>query len=436
MQKILKAKVIIEAAQKPPLWNGGVLVKGERIEAVGPFKELEARYPQAEIIDFENSILFPGFINLHTHASMTIFRGLADDMPLMTWLENYIFPVEQHLRRDWVYWGAKLAIAEMLRCGVTTFVDMYLFEPEVIRAVEETGVRAALGEGLFDFPSPGYGPLEKGLALTKELLEKYAGHPRIKIIVCPHATYTCSPETLKAAASLAEEFDTIFHIHLSETKEEVALIKARYGQRPPFHLERLGLLNERLLVAHAVQLVDEEIELFANRGVRVAHCPESNLKLGSGVAPVVALLEAGVLIGLGTDGPASNNDLDFFGEMRTAALIQKGLSFDPTKLPAEKVFEMATSIGAKALKWEGLGVLAPGAQADLAVVSLEAPHLTPFYDPFSLLVYSAKGGDVTDVMVAGSFVLRKGKILTFDEEETRKRVIEIAKEVRALTQKG
>ncbi len=435
MKKLLKAKVVIPSAEKPPLRDGGVLVEGEHIVAVESFEELKSRYPEAEVYDFGESVLFPGLVNLHTHASMTIFRGLADDLPLMTWLEDYIFPVERHLKQEWVYWGAKLAIAEMLRAGVTTFVDMYLFEPEVIRAVEEAGVRAALGEGLFDFPSPGYGPLERGLALTRELLETYAGHPRIKIIVCPHATYTCSPETLKAAAAIAEEFDTLLHIHLSETKEEVALIKARYGESPPLHLEKLGLLNENLLVAHAVQLTNGEIELLARRGVKVAHCPESNLKLGSGVAPVAALLEEGVCVGLGTDGPASNNDLDLFGEMRTAALVQKGLSFDPTKLPAEKVFKMATSLGAEALGFKDLGVLTPGAKADLAVVSLTFPHLTPFYDPFSLLVYSAKGGDVTDVMVAGKFVLREGKILTFDEEEAKARVKEIAQEVRTLTRK-
>lgn len=433
MKRIFTSQVVITSARQSPLFGGAVLVEEGKVREVGPAEELSSRHPEAEIIDFGESILLPGFINLHTHASMTIFRGLADDLPLMTWLENYIFPVERHLKREWVYWGAKLAMAEMLRSGVTTFVDMYLFEPEVIRAVEETGLRAALGEGLFDFPSPGYGPLEKGLSLTRELLSQYAGHPRIKIIVCPHATYTCSPETLRAAASLAEEFGALLHIHLSETKEEVSLIKARYGATPPFHLEKLSLLNERLLVAHAVQLVDEEIELFAKRGVKVAHCPESNLKLGSGVAPVTALLEAGVCVGLGTDGPASNNDLDLFGEMRTAALLQKGLSFDPTKLPAEKVFEMATEQGARALGWEKLGHLTPGAEADLITISLKAPHLTPFYDPFSLIVYSAKAGDVENVVIAGDFVLKEGEILTFDEAEARQKVKEISEEVRRLT---
>lgn len=436
MKKTLfQAEVIISSADEAPLKDGGLLVQGGEVLALGQGEELKARYPEAEIVDFGKALLAPGFVNLHTHASMTIFRGLADDLPLMTWLEDYIFPVERHLDPRWVYWGAKLAVAEMLRSGVTTFVDMYLFEPQVIKVVEETGVRAALGEGLFDFPSPGYGPLEKGLGLTEELLKNFSSHPRIKIMVCPHATYTCSPPTLKAAWELAERYGALVHLHLSETKDEVALIKARYGKRPPEHLEALGLLNEQLLVAHAVQLDDHEIELFARRGVKVAHCPESNLKLGSGVAPVSALLEAGVTVGLGTDGPASNNDLDMFGEMRTAAFLQKGLTFDPTKLPARMVFKMATESGAKALGWEGLGTLRPGARADFIVLDLAAPHLTPYYDPFSLLVYSAKAGDVKHAVVEGEFVLKEGRIITFDEEEARSEVARIAEEIRRLLDK-
>ena len=430
--KLFRAKMVVPGAHEAPLNDGALAVEGGRILEVGPAEELLARFSGAEVLDLGESLLIPGLINLHTHAPMTIFRGLADDLPLMTWLEDYIFPVESHLKRAWVYWGAKLAVAEMVRSGITTFVDMYLFEPEVIRAVEEAGVRAALGEGLFDFPSPGYGPLEKGLTLTEELLKEYQGHPRIKVIVCPHATYTCGPETLKKAWALAEKYGALVHIHLSETKDEVSLIESRYGKRPPAHLEALGLLNERLLVAHAVQLNEEEIELFARRGVKVAHCPESNLKLGSGVAPVPALLEAGVVVGLGTDGPASNNDLDLLGEMRTAAFIQKGLAYDPTRLPARKVFEMATVLGAKALGFEDLGFLAPGARADFVALDLTASHLTPCHDPFSLIVYSAKAGDVAHVVVEGEFVLRDRRILTFDEAEARAKVASLAPEVRAL----
>ncbi len=430
--KILTAQVILKAWDAEPLFDGALVIEGEKIKAIGPREEILAAYPQAERFDFPHGLIFPGLVNAHTHASMTIFRGLADDLPLMTWLENYIFPVEKHLKREWVYWGAKLAIAEMLRAGVTIFADMYLFEPEVIRAVEEAGGRALLGEGLFDFPSPGYGPLEKGLALTEELLKDFEGHPRIKIMVCPHATYTCSPETLKKAKAIADRFGARVHIHLSENKDEVAVIKARYGARPPEHLLKLGLFDENLLVAHAVELDNGEIDLFAKHGVKVAHCPESNLKLASGIAPVTALLEAGVTVGLGTDGPASNNDLDLITEMRTAALVQKGVTLEPTKLPAKDVLRMATELGAKALGFEECGRLEPGYVADLAVLDLSKPHLTPLYDPFSLLVYSAKAGDVSEVMVGGRFLLREGRIVTFDEAEARAEVLRISQKVREL----
>ncbi len=430
--KILTAKVILKAWDADPFFDGALVIEDEKIKAIGPREEILNTYPQAERFDFPHGLIFPGLVNAHTHASMTIFRGLADDLPLMTWLENYIFPVEKHLKREWVYWGAKLAIAEMLRAGVTVFADMYLFEPEVIRAVEEAGGRALLGEGLFDFPSPGYGPLEKGLALTEELLKNFEGHSRIKIMVCPHATYTCSPETLKKAKAIADRFGARVHIHLSENRDEVAVIKARYGARPPEHLLKLGLFDENLLVAHAVELDNGEIELFAKHEVKVAHCPESNLKLASGIAPVTALLEAGVTVGLGTDGPASNNDLDLITEMRTAALVQKGVALEPTKLPARDVLRMATELGAKALGFEEYGRLEPGYAADLAVLDLSKPHLTPLYDPLSLLVYSAKAGDVSDVMVAGRFIMREGQILTFDEDEARAKVLHISQEVRKL----
>jgi len=430
--KILTAQVVCTAWDENPIFSGALVIEKGKIKAVGLAEELLGQYPQAERIDFPHGLTFPGLVNTHTHASMTIFRGLADDLPLMTWLENYIFPVEQHLKRDWVYWGAKLAIAEMLRAGVTIFCDMYLFEPEVIRAVEETGVRSLLGEGLFDFPSPGYGPLEKGLALTEGLLKEFASHPRIKIAVCPHATYTCSPDTLKKAKAVAERFGARLHIHLSENKDEVAVIKARYGVRPPEHLRKLGLFDENLLVAHAVELDHAEIDLFAQHKVKIAHCPESNLKLASGVAPVPALLEAGVTVGLGTDGPASNNDLDLLGEMRTAALIQKGVSLDATRLPAREVLRMATELGAQALDFAECGRLAPGYAADLAILDLSRAHLNPVYDPFSLLVYSAKAGDVSHVMVDGQFLLKDGQVVSFDENEAREEVRRISQEVRQI----
>ncbi len=430
--KILTAQIILPAWDREPVFDGAIVIEGEKIKVVDHNSNLLDKFQQAEHIDFPHGLIFPSLINAHTHASMTIFRGLADDLPLMTWLENYIFPVERHLKREWVYWGAKLAIAEMLRSGVTAFADMYLFEQEVIRAVEETGVRGLLGEGLFDFPSPSYGPLENGLILTEDLLKNFENHPRIRVMVCPHATYTCSPETLKKAKEIADRFRARIHIHLSENRDEVAVIKARYGTRPPEHLLKLGLFDENLLVAHAVELNEKEIELFAKNRVKVAHCPESNLKLASGIAPVTALLESGVTVGLGTDGPASNNDLDLLTEMRTTALVQKGVSLEPTRLPARDVLRMATEFGADSLGFTDCGRLEPGKAADLAVLDLSKPHLTPVYDPLSLLVYSAKAGDVSDVMVAGHFVLRDRKVVTFDEEEARAEVLRISHEIRKL----
>ncbi len=429
---LLAAAFILPAWDKEPIKDGALLIKDGRIEALGRREELISRHPEVPVEDLGEALIFPGLINAHTHASMTIFRGLADDLPLMTWLHDYIFPVESHLKSEWVYWGAKLAVAEMLRSGVTCFCDMYLFEPWVIRVVEEAGVRAALGEGLFDFPSPGYGPLEEGLKLTEELLRHYEAHPRINIMVSPHAVYTCSPETLKKARRIAERYGALVHIHLSETGEEVKQCLERYGRRPVAHLKALGLLNQRLHIAHAVELTEEEIEELSRAGVSVAHCPESNLKLGSGVARVPEMLSSGVRVTLGTDGPASNNDLDLLSEMRTAALIQKGLRRDPTVLPAREVFRMATEEGARALGFPRCGRLEPGFEADLAVLELSRPDLTPIHDSLSLLVYSARAGAVSGVMVAGRWLLREGKILTFDEAETRERVLAIAREIQDL----
>ena len=429
---LLAAKWILPAWDREPIKDGALLIRDGKIESLGPREELVAQHPGLPVEDLGEALIFPGLINAHTHASMTIFRGLADDLPLMTWLQEYIFPVESHLKGEWVYWGARLAIAEMIRAGVTCFCDMYLFEPWVIRAVEETGLRAALGEGLFDFPSPGYGPLEKGLALTEDLLQSYEKHPRINIIVCPHAVYTCSPETLKKVREIAERHEAIVHIHLSETEDEVQQCLERYGRRPVAHLRELGLLNKNLHIAHAVELTEEEIELLASTGVSVAHCPESNLKLGSGVARIPEMLAAGVKVSLGTDGPASNNDLDLLSEMRTAALIQKGLRRDPTVLPAKEVFRMATEAGARALGFPHCGRLEPGYQADLAALDLETTSLTPVHDPLSLLVYSARAGEVSDLMVEGRWLMREGRILTFDEKETRTQVALIAEEIQAL----
>ncbi len=427
---LIKAQIVLPAWDLPPLPEGGVLVEGDRIVAVGPAREIRASHPQVRVKDLGACLLFPGLVNAHTHAAMTIFRGLADDLPLMRWLEGYIFPAERHLCPRWVYWGTKLAIWEMLSSGVTTFADMYIFAPEVLKAADEAGMRALIGEGLFDFPSPGYGPLEVGLKLTRELLETYADHPRLGVMVCPHALYTCSPETLKKAFSLAERFGARFNIHLAETADELKLIQERYGHSPVKHLASLGMVSENLLAVHGVKLTSEEIVLLAEGRASLVHCPESNLKLASGVAPVPEMLQLGLNLALGTDGPASNNDLDLIGEMRTAALIQKGVRERATLIPAREAFRMATEAGARALGIANLGRLEPGALADMAALDLSRPHLTPIYDPLSLLVYSARAGDVIWVMVAGKEVFKEGQPLGFDARETRAEVLLIAQEIR------
>ncbi|WP_456431790.1 amidohydrolase family protein [Thermosulfuriphilus sp.] len=428
---LIKARVILPAWDVPAIFDGAVLVRGPKIIAVGPAREILASHPLARVKDLGASLLFPGLINAHTHAAMTIFRGMADDLPLMRWLEGYIFPAERHLNPRWVYWGTKLAIWEMLASGVTTFADMYIFSKEVIKAADSAGVRAVVGEGLFDFPSPGYGPLEAGLRLTEDLLLAYRDHPRIKVMVCPHALYTCSPETLKKAYHLAEKHGASFNIHLAETNDEVSLIKERYGLSPAKHLASLGLVSEALVAVHGVKLTSEEIVLLAEAQASLVHCPESNLKLASGVAPVLEMLSLKLNVALGTDGPASNNDLDLLGEMRSAALLQKGLKEQATVLPAREAFRMATEAGARALRLQGLGRLEPGFLADMAALDLSRPHLTPLYDPLSLLVYSARGGDVSWVMVNGEVVFDRGVPVMFDGAETRAEVALICQEIKA-----
>ncbi len=426
---LITAKWIITGWEEEAIENGALLVEEEKILDVGKAEELKNKYKNLEEVNFPDGLIFPGLVNAHSHISMSIFRGIAEDLPLLTWLRDYIFPVEAKLKKEWVYWGAKLSLIEMMRSGTTLFCDMYLFEPEVIKATKEAGLRALVGEGLFDFPSPGYGELEKGLALTEELLKAYEKDEFVKIAVSPHTLYTCSPDTVKKCLSIAEKYGAKLHIHLSESQDEVREVMSKYGKTPAEILLEMGAVNENLLAVHCVKLKEEEIEAFAEKGASVVHCPESNLKLGSGIAPVVKMLEAGVNLALGTDGPASNNDLDMFTEMRTAALLQKGLAEDPAIINARQIFKMATFSGARALGFEKLGKIAPGYKADLAVIDLSKEYLVPDYNPFSLIVYAAKSGCVSDLMVNGKFVMRNYKILTLKEEEIKDKVLEIKKEI-------
>jgi len=406
---------------------GAVALKDAEIVAVGPPAELKKRYAPARVLDYPQGLILPGLINAHTHAAMALFRGLADDLPLEEWLNNYIFPAETRLNGDFVYWGTKLAVAEMLLSGTTTFTDMYLFADHVARAAVETGIRAVVGEVLYDFPSPNYGPPAAGLKFSEDLCRAWQDHPLVRVAIQPHAVYTCSPELLMQCGELAEKYDTRLIMHLAETPKEVADCQVRYGATPVGHLYRLELLNRRLLADHAVVLSIADLALLAASGAGVAHCPESNMKLASGIAPVADLLKRGIAVGLGTDGCASNNNLDLLQELDTAAKLQKVHTMDPTVLPARTALEMVTLNGARVLGLtEEVGALIPGLKGDLIVIDLDQPHLTPLYDPYSHLVYAATGADVQTVLVNGRVVVQDRRLLSFDLNETLARARELA----------
>lgn len=412
---------------RPVIEEGGVAIAGDTILAVGKAEELRRRHPGAQLIAEEHGLIMPGLVNVHTHAPMALFRGLADDLPLMRWLEDHIFPVEAALTGTLVYHAARLSLCEMIRSGTTSFCDMYLFAGEVARAAAEAGMRAWVGEVLYDFPSPSYGPLEKGFVCTRELIDRYRDHPLITATVDPHAVYTCAPGLLGRLGELARETGSLCVIHLAETADEVRTCRERYGCTPVLHLEALGLLGPNLVADHCVHLDEMEIELLAERGVKVAHCPESNMKLASGIAPVPQLLAAGIEVGLGTDGSASNNDVDLFGEMNTAAKVHKAATLDPTVMRADQVLRCATLGGARVLgAGQLIGSLEVGKKADCIVLDLDQPHLTPVYNPVSHLVYAARGSDVIHSVINGRVVMRDRQLLTLDERAILARAAEMA----------
>ena len=406
--------------------EGGIAIAGDTILAVGKGSDLLAQYPGAAVMAEPHGLIMPGLVNVHTHAAMALFRGLADDLPLMQWLQEYIFPVEATLTGEVVYQATLLSLCEMIKSGTTSFCDMYLFAADVARAVEESGMRAWIGEVLYDFPSPNYGELENGFAYTRVLLARYRNHPLITVTLDPHAVYTCSPELLTRLGAMARAEGALYVIHLAENEEEVRTCRERYGRSPVEHLEALGLLGPQVVAAHCVMLTDAEIALMAEKGVKVAHCPESNLKLASGIAPVVQMLAAGITVGLGTDGSASNNDVDMFGEMNCAAKIHKVARMDPTAMNAATTLHAATLGGAAVLGAEtAIGSLEAGKKADCIVLDLNQPHLTPVYHPVSHLVYAARGSDVIHSVIGGRLVMRERQLLTLNEAAILARIGEI-----------
>lgn len=409
--------------------DGVVAIQGDRIAAVGG-RATAGACRALKVIDARGGIIMPGLVNTHTHAAMTLFRGLADDLPLMSWLHDHIFPAEAALDHRKVYAGALLACAEMIMSGTTTFCDMYLFEDAVAQAAQSAGMRAVVGEVLFDFPSPHYGTWEQGLVYTERLIESYRGNPLITIAVEPHSPYLCAPELLNLAFGLACRHQLPLVIHLAETESEVQTLRQRYGRSPVEHLEALGVLAPNVLACHCVMVSETDIDRLKRCGVNVSHNPESNMKLASGIAPVPELLAAGICVGLGTDGAASNNNLDLFLEMDTAAKLHKVNRLDPTVLDAATVLRMATIDGARALGLnERIGSLEPGKQADVILIDTYKPHLTPLYHPASQLVYAAKGSDVTSVIINGRVVMENGHVLTFDVRKAMDDVNQIAAQI-------
>lgn len=410
-----------------------LVIQDDRILDILPGDAAVQKYQANNTYDMNQHLLVPGFINTHTHAAMTLFRGLADDLPLMDWLQNHIWPAEAaHVNDQFVQLGTELAIAEMLRSGTTCFNDMYFFPDTVARTAEKAGVRATTGLIVLDFPTQWASNadeyIEKGLAIH----DQYRSSELIKTAFAPHAPYTVSDDPLSRIRVLADELDIPIHMHVHETASEVNDAVNATGKRPIQRLDELGLLSPSLMAVHMTQLDDAEIELIATSGSHVVHCPESNLKLASGFAPISKLVHAGVNVALGTDGAASNNDLSMLGEMRTAALLAKGVAQDATALPAHKVLEMATINGARALGIDAItGSLEKGKYADIVAIDMSDIESTPVFNPVSHLVYCTERSQVTDVWVAGKHLLKQRELKTLDISSIKSEATNIANAIKS-----
>jgi 5-methylthioadenosine/S-adenosylhomocysteine deaminase len=421
--------------------SGWVAIADGKIVAVGDASSAPSApsAPSASVIDCRGRVAMPGLVNAHTHAPMTLLRGLADDLRLDVWLMGYMMPVErQFVRPDFVALGTKLACAEMIRSGTTCFADMYYFEHAVAEAAADAGLRALCSQAVLKFPAPDAASYEDSLALAREFIVRWKGHPLVAPAVAPHAPYTCTVEILRACAELASELDVPLHIHLSETALEVEQSRREHGMPVVPWVKKQRLFDARVLAAHCVHVDEGEIRALKDGGAGVAHNPTSNLKLASGMAPVTKMLDLGVPVGIGTDGAASNNDLDMFEETRLAALLAKGTTGDPTALPARMALAMATRIGARAVHLGELtGSLEPGKRADLIVVDLDRTHNAPRFGRdanavYSQLVYAAKSTDVVDVMCDGRWLMRDRRLLTLDEEELQSAARDVAHRIDAF----
>jgi len=429
---IIKGTIFPMAPGMPELIEPGFLgIKDGEIAALGHMHDLADAGAAAKIIDGSGHLVMPGLVNTHTHAPMTLFRGLADDLPLMTWLQEHIFPAEaKSVNPEMVYWCSKLAAAEMILSGTTTVADGYFLEDSVAEAFIAAGIRSVVAQGVIDFPAPGVPDPKQNIAVAEQFIERWQSRsPLLSPAVFCHSPYTCSADTLKRAKEMARRNNAKFFVHLAETKTEAEQIREEHGTTPVRYLENLGILDRNTVCVHCVWLDKEEIDILAQTGAKVSTCPQSNMKLGSGIAPLKEMLAAGIAVGLGTDSSASNNRLDLFFEMDVCAKLHKVKNLDPTALPATTVLQMATAGGAEILGLhERTGCLLPGRKADIILLNLRQPNLQPFYHP-DLLVYAATGADVSTVIINGTLVMQERKILTFDVEETMDEVRKLAEKL-------
>lgn len=394
--------------------DGGIAIDVGKISAIGAWRDISSEWLGANFLDLTKMLVMPGLINSHAHGGMTFLRGLADDLPLMEWLTGTVFPVEARLTPEITRLGALLGHAEMLATGTTSCIDMYIYESEVLEAAEISGIRCLGGEAIFQFPSAACASWREALAETAGLADKYAGHDRISVAVNPHSVYTTTPEILHACRDLANDLDLPLHIHLAETRSETETCVKTHNLRPVAYCASLGLFDVRVIAAHLVDITENEARFLAKNNTIGVHNPSSNMKLASGVAPVLDMLAAGLPLGLGTDGPASNNQLNMFTEMGRAALLHKLAQNNPAALAAQVVLDMATRGGAQAIGNPGLGRLAPGAPADLIALDLRKPNLQPLHNAVSQAVYAASGHEVALTMVAGEILYLDGRYSRFD----------------------
>lgn len=425
---LIRAQVLPMTGEGDFFPDGEVAIDGETILSVGERGSAPQNFVPDRTIDRPNDVVLPGLINAHTHAAMTLLRGYADDLPLMPWLQDKIWPFEAKLTKEDIYWGTALALCEMIRSGTTTMLDMYMEMDRVAEAVLQAGTRAVLSRGIVENPQDSDTPLRE----SEDLVKRYhhAGGDRIRVMFGPHAPYTNSGPYLQRIKRLADQNGVGLNIHIAETQDEVKTIRERHGKTPVQWLEELGLFGGHVVGAHCVHLTSEDMKILARYHVGVAHNPESNMKLNSGTAPIPEMLKRGIAVGIGTDGASSNNNLDMIGEMRSAALQQK-LVADATALPAYQVLEMATVGGAKVLGWDRLGRIVPGYKSDLIMIDMDQPHFYPRFSVPAHLVYAAHGSDVRNVMVNGELVMEERQILTFDEKEVCREAEARAKRIAA-----